>query len=370
MDCESRGSHSPLNCPSKSCLLQEVATPLVYYKIHLNSPLRVAWIKHLILNDMSIQNLPVRSLVRKLNIDGVRCYQEGGSHIPLCEPLTIMLFNLPLLCGYEAQNLRTGLGELLSLSRNCARTLTILDICICVDDDGAFALINELKELQKLWLTFIWVPTSVTGTIAWAHSIAHPISLPKVKDILWSYNGGEDSDLMSRYLGKCRFAPGCDIELWAPQMSAASARLFIPFFDINTVESANISVSDEAQAVLTPQLLVLSQLHLMERVPSQEILTEKTLPKLFGIDYPKSTENQPQFWDFLECLMATDFDFDEPRSMEIYIDDEGFRWYDGWDKPEHAEFIGKLLPISVRLLTKQIRVIDREGRAMTELMTE
>jgi hypothetical protein len=91
------------------------------------------------------------------------------------------------------------------------------------------------------------------------------------------------------------------------------------------------------------------------------------LPAILTLQYPSERTDQPHFWNFLDTLAISSYDFTKQTILNLnYSTHARFDWLGGIDE-DCAPFIGRLLPVAVALYKRNIVITDERGRDVMSL---
>jgi hypothetical protein len=373
-------------------MYQAEAIFLRYEEITLESLDQVEGFKNLLLDsadgfDMTLTPKPIGHLVQRLwfsrdenfmiTIDDLDLdHWEAPQVAKFVSSVHIILLCLPMIQYFDNplrhQSVASKASQIATLSRISQDTLTSINISLPENDNGVFRAINTLRRLSclEIHIDSKTLPVSIGHEQPpWTHDIRHPINVASLQHIVWRVYGQDlVSPYMLQFLGACRFAPRCTVELELEFM-INDVPLLLPLFTENVVEKLVYAyLPTETQAIMAPVQVHIPQLLIYGYSPSWQLVRQKTLPQFLMVSYTDALVHGPdkeqQFWIFVHELQSIKHAFTQRRTIKV---DGGliratFPHVSQKVKPvsqsRYAGFVQRLSPIAKELWSKNIHLID------------
>jgi hypothetical protein len=275
--------------------------------------------------------------------------------------ISVIVDHLPNLKNFQNEisvQWLSHLSYLIVLRHVCSRTLTHLSISISREEDGVFQAVNSLSQLQYMNV-LILSPWDVSNEI-WLHNLQHPLVLPLVREMVWRTEGMVTQEIIC-FIAACRAGPGCDFVIAMPELEPQPATLLADFITQNAVESLTMDfITLDVQDVIAPLLALIPKLYIYNSAAAAALGLQASLPSLLTLDscLDGDEDDQKQFWAFMHTLQNRAAPLARPCVIKIYCGESLFSWTKSSGYQHHATFIGRLLPIAIKLLKHHILVTD------------
>jgi hypothetical protein len=160
-------------------------------------------------------------------------------------------------------------------------------------------------------------------------------------------------------LAASMFGESCSVKLHVDVMREQDAHLLTPFFIWNTPREFVFSGRLELPGIWAAHIAKIRTVIIESPIPALELIRQGSLPQHLHLRLRSSVHSETHLWTFLDELVARAV----PSACALYIYRDGtrFYWLAGERDPIYAQFVGRLLPMAIRLDQMRIKIVDRHG---------